>query len=157
MRGRTVTRPCEWCGKMVTRRVCDLKNGHVYCSHSCSNHASSERRTAKRRARIEARVRTILGRGRWVPTTEVAARLGHTTHSIGSTLRRMEQAGELIADRAGPGESHARPTYWLRPRVRGRVCAHPGCGTILSIYNPDDYCALHAPEHLSLEDMEATG
>jgi len=25
----------------------------------------------------------------------------------------------------------------------GRVCAQPSCGTQLSIYNPDAYCALH--------------
>jgi endogenous inhibitor of DNA gyrase (YacG/DUF329 family) len=26
----------------------------------------------------------------------------------------------------------------------GRICAHAGCGTILSIYNPSKYCTVHA-------------
>jgi len=26
----------------------------------------------------------------------------------------------------------------------GRVCAVPGCGTVLSAYNPSDVCALHS-------------
>lgn len=25
----------------------------------------------------------------------------------------------------------------------GRVCAHPGCDTVLSVYNPGRYCAAH--------------
>jgi endogenous inhibitor of DNA gyrase (YacG/DUF329 family) len=31
-------------------------------------------------------------------------------------------------------------------RKRGRVCAHDGCDTILSIYNPGNYCSAHAGE-----------
>lgn len=27
----------------------------------------------------------------------------------------------------------------------GRVCAEPGCGTRLSVYNDLDHCSLHAP------------
>jgi len=27
--------------------------------------------------------------------------------------------------------------------AQGRTCAEPGCGTILSIYNPADRCSLH--------------
>lgn len=26
---------------------------------------------------------------------------------------------------------------------KGRVCAQPGCDTRLSMYNPEEYCALH--------------
>lgn len=29
---------------------------------------------------------------------------------------------------------------------RGRVCAHPGCATILSVYNPAKYCSTHLEE-----------
>lgn len=28
-------------------------------------------------------------------------------------------------------------------RERGRICAHDGCDTILSIYNPAKYCSAH--------------
>lgn len=30
-----------------------------------------------------------------------------------------------------------------RTHARGRVCAAPGCATVLSVYNPDARCALH--------------
>jgi hypothetical protein len=29
---------------------------------------------------------------------------------------------------------------------RGRVCAHDGCGTRLSIYNEGRYCSRHEPQ-----------
>ena len=29
---------------------------------------------------------------------------------------------------------------------RGRICAHDGCATILSIYNPAKYCSAHLQE-----------
>ena len=41
-----------------------------------------------------------------------------------------------------PAEEPAVVTYG-----EGRVCGHKGCGTILSTYNPLDYCGLHADEH----------
>lgn len=28
-------------------------------------------------------------------------------------------------------------------KMKDRVCAHKGCGTILSRYNPEKYCSLH--------------
>jgi endogenous inhibitor of DNA gyrase (YacG/DUF329 family) len=31
-------------------------------------------------------------------------------------------------------------------RERGRICAHDGCDTILSIYNPARYCSAHVSE-----------
>ena len=31
----------------------------------------------------------------------------------------------------------------VRSHPRGRVCAHEGCNTILSIYNSAPYCAAH--------------
>ena len=32
----------------------------------------------------------------------------------------------------------------VRSYQSGRICSHHGCGTILSIYNPSRYCAMHA-------------
>ena len=32
----------------------------------------------------------------------------------------------------------------VRSHEGGRVCAHADCGTVLSIYNATEYCALHA-------------
>ena len=37
-------------------------------------------------------------------------------------------------------------TERVRIYDRGRICAHPGCATILSIYNPARYCAAHLPQ-----------
>lgn len=36
-----------------------------------------------------------------------------------------------------------RDRHPVRHYAAGRVCAHPGCGAILSIYNADDECSLH--------------
>lgn len=38
-----------------------------------------------------------------------------------------------------PIGSHNRPAQF----AGGRVCAEPGCATKLSVYNSDEYCALH--------------
>jgi hypothetical protein len=34
----------------------------------------------------------------------------------------------------------------VRIHERGRICAHAGCDTILSIYNPTKYCTAHVSE-----------
>jgi endogenous inhibitor of DNA gyrase (YacG/DUF329 family) len=34
-------------------------------------------------------------------------------------------------------------TERVRLYARGRICAHPGCATILSVYNPARFCAAH--------------
>jgi hypothetical protein len=39
--------------------------------------------------------------------------------------------------------AHDRPP---KKAPKGRVCEHPGCFTILSVYNLGRYCAVH--EHL---------
>lgn len=40
-----------------------------------------------------------------------------------------------------------------RPKTypRGRRCAHEGCATVLSVYNPDEFCGAHLPEPDPLE------
>jgi hypothetical protein len=35
-------------------------------------------------------------------------------------------------------------THRVRAYQRGRICAHDGCDTILSVYNPSAYCGAHA-------------
>ncbi len=47
------------------------------------------------------------------------------------------------ADRLGGG---AHPVHRF---TAGRVCAHTGCTTLLSIYNEDDRCATHDFAHVS--------
>ena len=32
----------------------------------------------------------------------------------------------------------------VRSYQSGRICSHPECDTILSVYNPSKYCAMHA-------------
>ena len=44
---------------------------------------------------------------------------------------------------------HDRPTLLPdRPETypAGRVCEHPDCGTILSVYNESEHCGAHQPE-----------
>lgn len=35
-------------------------------------------------------------------------------------------------------------THRVRAYERGRICAHEGCDTVLSVYNPSAYCGAHA-------------
>jgi endogenous inhibitor of DNA gyrase (YacG/DUF329 family) len=37
-------------------------------------------------------------------------------------------------------------TEHVTVRAQGRSCAHDGCDTLLSIYNPTKYCSAHASE-----------
>lgn len=37
-------------------------------------------------------------------------------------------------------------SQWVRRYPAGRVCAHPFCKTVLSIYNPDPVCGAHVPD-----------
>lgn len=36
--------------------------------------------------------------------------------------------------------------FHVRTYPAGRTCAHDGCGTVLSVYNPTTYCGAHEPE-----------
>ncbi|MDA8039439.1 MAG: hypothetical protein M0Z69_09820 [Actinomycetota bacterium] len=51
----------------------------------------------------------------------------------------LSDIGDIFVEVDIPGRDHAR----VRSYPRGRVCAHPGCGALLSIYNADDKCSLH--------------
>lgn len=44
------------------------------------------------------------------------------------------------------------PTYSPKTFAPGRTCFEPDCGTILSIYNESNYCALHPPEPVARGD-----
>jgi hypothetical protein len=46
------------------------------------------------------------------------------------------------------GVSGKRPLHGVKPNKQfpeRRVCAKPGCGTFLSVYNGQEECHLHAP------------
>ena len=47
--------------------------------------------------------------------------------------RNVSIGGEIVDQRAAPIAYD-----------RGRICAHPECNTVLSVYNEDPYCSLHA-------------
>ena len=51
---------------------------------------------------------------------------------------RLHDTSTVGARRCG---DHRSPT---RRYTRHRTCAEDGCETVLSVYNPDDRCALHA-------------
>ena len=42
-----------------------------------------------------------------------------------------------------PINQSGREARRLKRNPKGRVCAHPGCETILTTYNPADKCMLH--------------
>lgn len=46
------------------------------------------------------------------------------------------------------GEPMGRPGRPSRQYSAGRVCAQDGCGTVLSVYNRSDRCALHSWEQV---------
>jgi hypothetical protein len=52
------------------------------------------------------------------------------------TLRSI--GGSCLDGRATPPSTY----------IRGRLCREPGCGVVLSIYNPDSHCAEHEPKRL---------
>ena len=57
-------------------------------------------------------------------------------------MREFVFTGEgVTGERIG---SHHRPHSF----AVGRVCAEPDCGTVLSVYNGDDFCALHGSRPL---------
>lgn len=39
----------------------------------------------------------------------------------------------------------SRRTGWVASARPGRVCADPGCATMLSIYNRSEWCWVHNP------------
>lgn len=43
----------------------------------------------------------------------------------------------------------------LKLHPRGRVCAHEGCHTVVSIYNPSDYCNQHERLHRKRFSVDA--
>lgn len=55
-------------------------------------------------------------------------------------MRLMKSLGTIKGSRVAPGESQAKD-YGI-----GQVCLKKGCETILSRYNPLEFCAIHTPE-----------
>ena len=53
-------------------------------------------------------------------------------------------------------EFEPEPEPEVKTYGEGRICAHRGCGTILSKYNPNDYCGLHIDEQWSSLCHECT-
>ena len=72
---------------------------------------------------------------------DLASALGLKANSLGRALRRMKARGHPVSVVAHPLNgvvySYEMPE---------RVCAQEGCGTVLSRFNPLDYCALHKPQ-----------
>jgi hypothetical protein len=62
---------------------------------------------------------------------------GSTVHYIGGTVRPMVSGPPLVPVRS-----------------RGSRCGHEGCDTILSIYNPTSFCALHEPPQQAIQSRQ---
>ena len=67
-----------------------------------------------------------------------------TRASVKESLSQLTRAG-LIAHTPGGGNQITPVHYWwvAARSAKGRVCAHPGCTTVLSQYNPMRICAVH--------------
>ena len=78
-------------------------------------------------------------------SAELAREIGVTTRTAPRIIRRLSERGltvetiiDTLATRRGAQE---RAYRIIMPK--GRVCAEPGCGTILRRTNPADRCELH--------------
>lgn len=97
------------------------------------------------RAVMQRRVLAALGGGLRT-TDELAARLGVSRDVVKRRLTELRGVG-LVERTVFAGNDEA--PLWYRVIPSGRTCAHPGCCTVLSRYNPDGYCCLHAPAHMT--------
>ena len=78
---------------------------------------------------------------------DLADLLGISEDDAGHVLRRLRRPGlevEVLDD-----FQPAPPLYRLRFAV-GRICAEPGCGTVLRTTNPSDRCDLHGSGMIDL-------
>jgi hypothetical protein len=133
---------CAYCGKDFTRKHNPKRpDAPTYCSHACANRANAD---VDRNNLPVSRLRVLWRLG---PTWKSCADLAEYTkcryERVAVLLRELEREG--LAERGiDPWDGQV----WRR--TMGRVCAQPGCGTRLSSFNPDPFCALHAqPEALS--------
>jgi len=149
---------CAQCGREFQRKSSDVHHEakHQFCSRACTSrfHGPDRARAQGRRQRRTLFLMT--GRG-WLTTGQVGVLIGKQNGSaIRSHLGDLLRKGEV--ERRCDEMTTGKPVYWRRAARIGRVCAEPGCGTILSRYNPDDYCALHAARHMDhVEYMELCG
>lgn len=58
---------------------------------------------------------------------------------------RHRRHGISVGGLRGSSRTYTPPGCERKTYAPRRVCAHPGCDTELSVYNPTDYCSLHAP------------
>ena len=57
----------------------------------------------------------------------------------------MDLEAKALIERCGEVSFLRDEANWVRSHPAGRVCAHPGCSTVLSIYNPSRHCGAHQP------------
>lgn len=73
----------------------------------------------------------------------------------------MGKSDPIKVDRRRGNNFHVLPSddVWGKPPKvygDGRQCAHPGCDTVLSCYNPGPYCYKHRKDH-ALSSNHAKG
>ena len=151
-------RACVQCGTSFTPRTATQR----YCSRACVCAAMTDGRRIgfcgrsqfmadglPERAHAQRAVLRCLGM-RPAAVADIARRAGMSpmvTRKRLVQLRALRLAESVRV--ASPDSAHY--TFWRRVVPAGRICAHPGCETRLSRYNPLSVCALHAGE-LSYEE-----
>lgn len=88
----------------------------------------------------------------------IASELGVSRDNVHRIVRRLRDChgmcveSEHIKVRCGRGANSVQYRITL---PAGRVCAEPGCGTILRRSNPADRCELHGGGFLELGEADA--
>lgn len=79
--------------------------------------------------------------GKRAQIDDLASATGLNADTLSRTLRRMREAGYPVVVEEHP----IRGSVYSYERQRRR-CRRRGCRTVISRYNPSDYCSLHQPK-----------
>jgi hypothetical protein len=95
------------------------------------------------------RARQILAllAGRVLTIEQIGAECGITPSAAAKALWRLKNEMGVpvvsLGEDAWDGDGHHGPELYTIMMPAGRVCAEPGCGTVLCRHNPSRYCYAH--------------
>jgi hypothetical protein len=74
---------------------------------------------------------------------DLAGRFGITGNTVDVSIRRLISEGWPIMDKSDEGEDAIYVMAGTKRNPAGRKCQEPDCPTVLSVYNPEDFCFAH--------------
>ena len=147
---------CAHCGATIEART----ETQRFCSRACASASTAKMRAAianrmmpdglPARAHTQRAILRLLSFS-WQETGKVADKMGIHSKTAAIRLRSLQRAG-LAESVSVPAYPRGSLKLWRRVVPSGRVCAHPGCETVLSRYNPFPWCALHTAAQMSHEE-----